>query len=161
MDKDAHNKNYYSSSDMWMREIGSVRDDLAREQKCSREYTGEPPCSRLPEFEGPSQCLAYDLSEDRILVAGHASRDSYPLVLPRKIPHRHPGIHVDGKIAAAFPDNALRLPCQVPLQFAETGGFEDLYDHSSTAPTAHRRISCSHTPASCSRANLSRGRPLP
>ena len=32
MDKDVYNKNYYSSSEMWMREIGSVRDDLAREQ---------------------------------------------------------------------------------------------------------------------------------
>ena len=78
MDKDVYDKNYYSSSDMWMREIGSVRDDLVREQECFRGYTGEPPCSRPHGFEWPLQCLAYDLSTDRILVAGHASRDSFP-----------------------------------------------------------------------------------
>ncbi|MYH07206.1 MAG: hypothetical protein F4146_01295 [Rhodothermaceae bacterium] len=81
MDKDVYNKNYYSSSEMWMHQIGSVRDDLAREQECTREYTGRPPpCSRPHGFKGPLQCLAYDLGEDQILVAGHASRDSFPAI---------------------------------------------------------------------------------
>jgi len=74
-DKDANNENYYRSTDTWIREIGDIRDDYAREMNCRSEFDGEPPCKRPDGFNGPLQCLAYDMGQDRILVAGHASRN--------------------------------------------------------------------------------------
>ena len=75
VDKDANNENYYSSTDTWIHEIGNIRDDYAREMNCRSEFSGEPPCKRPDGFNGPLQCLAYNMGQDRVLVAGHASRN--------------------------------------------------------------------------------------
>ena len=77
VDKDTKNESYYSSTDMWMRELVSVRDDFHRESKCkvrpqSRSYS----CRRPNGFEGPLQCLAYRVT-DGYLIAAHASRESF------------------------------------------------------------------------------------
>lgn len=74
VDKDRENNNYYSSTEEWIRRIGTIRDDFAREQACLQEFSGEPGCEHPEGFEGPLQCLAYNLGEDSVLVAGHASR---------------------------------------------------------------------------------------
>ena len=77
MDKDRKNKNYYTSTEKWMQAIQNVRDDYPREVHCKDDFDGEPPCTPPPGFNGPLQCLAYDLGENRILLAGHAARKDF------------------------------------------------------------------------------------
>lgn len=79
VDKDAQNENYYSSTHVWEREIGNMRDDFVREKKCRDEFTQVPPCERKRPsgFSGPLQCLAYDLGQERILVTGHAAKKEF------------------------------------------------------------------------------------
>lgn len=82
VDKDVKNQNYYTSTGTWEREIGNTRDDYARELECHSDFAGEPRCSQPLGFNGPLQCLAYDLGKERVLVAGHASRKPItPLII--------------------------------------------------------------------------------
>ena len=74
-DKDRENTNYYSSTEEWIRRIGTVRDDFVREQSCLQEFSGEPGCERPEGFKGPLQCLAYNVGKNSVLVSGHASRE--------------------------------------------------------------------------------------
>jgi len=84
MDRDTFNQNYYSSTDHWVDQIGNIRDDYQRELQCYSRFDGEPPCDRPLGFQGPLQCVAYDLGNDQILVGGYASTDS---IAPIKIMH--------------------------------------------------------------------------
>ncbi len=77
MDRDANNENYYSSTDRWTQEIGNIRDDYPREIECRDPYVEESPCKKPDGFNGPLQCLAYELGRDSILVSGHISRDDF------------------------------------------------------------------------------------
>ncbi len=76
MDRDQFNQNYYSSTDDWVEQIGNIRDDYQRELQCQSSYDGQPPCNQPEGFEGPLQCVAYDLGDDRILISGFASTES-------------------------------------------------------------------------------------
>lgn len=75
VDKDEDGRNYYASTEKWIREIGSVRNDFKREAPCGRnfgQYGGT--CGRPDGFQGPLQCVAYNIG-GKYLVANHASRE--------------------------------------------------------------------------------------
>ncbi|MEM6989893.1 MAG: phospholipase D-like domain-containing protein [Myxococcota bacterium] len=79
VDRDAEGKNYYSSTEQWIEALGAIHDD--RKEDVGRQKdkdkggsTYEPKCPRPEGFEGPVQCLAYDLG-DQCLMAAHASRE--------------------------------------------------------------------------------------
>lgn len=79
VDRDAEGKNYYTDTDALVAAIGSVHDDQkvdeGRKKAKARETNSyEPKCPRPEGFEGPVQCLAYDLG-DKCLMAAHASRE--------------------------------------------------------------------------------------
>jgi phosphatidylserine/phosphatidylglycerophosphate/cardiolipin synthase-like enzyme len=80
VDRDRDGQNYYTSTDLWVGRFDNVRDDLSAERdldaKQGEQEPFEPPCERPLGFEGPLQCLAYDLG-DRWLVAAHASQDNF------------------------------------------------------------------------------------
>ena len=89
VDRDLEGKNYYSSTEALVEAIGDVRSDLKADRKIAREeardrYEREPKCARPEGFEGPLQCLAYDLG-DSCLLAAHASRE--PIEGGAKIMH--------------------------------------------------------------------------
>ena len=74
VDRDRQGNTYYSSTNEWVQRLGpgAVVDDQARESPSDNYF--EPGCPRPGGFEGPLQCLAYDLG-DRWLLAEHASRE--------------------------------------------------------------------------------------
>jgi len=79
VDRDAKGENYYSSTEKLVAAIGTVRDDqkvdIMRAKAKAKETSGyTPKCPRPEGFEGPVQCLAYDLGE-QCLMAAHASRE--------------------------------------------------------------------------------------
>ncbi|MCA9545813.1 MAG: DUF1669 domain-containing protein, partial [Myxococcales bacterium] len=82
VDRTLDGKNYYSSTEKLVAALGTVRDDLESEKRAAREQTDKmdpfaghkPLCPRPVGFEGPLQCLAYDLG-DQCLLAAHASRE--------------------------------------------------------------------------------------
>ncbi len=79
VDRDLEGENYYSSTEELVAAIENVRSDLKADLKLAKEearadYDREPKCNRPAGFEGPLQCLAYDLG-DSCLVAAHASRE--------------------------------------------------------------------------------------
>lgn len=82
VDRDRTGANYYSSTDQWIEAIGARRVhsdqavDEARYRRESREQdTGyQAKCNGPQGFEGPVQCLAYDLGS-RCLMAAHASHE--------------------------------------------------------------------------------------
>ncbi len=79
VDRDLDGKNYYSSTEALVEAIGDVRSDLKADRKIAKQeardkYDREPKCKRPEGFEGPLQCLAYDLGES-CLLAAHASRE--------------------------------------------------------------------------------------
>lgn len=79
VDRDAEGNNYYSSTEALVAAIGSVHDDQKADEarKKAKDKEGddyEPACPRPEGFEGPVQCLAYDLGES-CLMASHASRE--------------------------------------------------------------------------------------
>lgn len=74
-DKDGHN--YYSSTDLWVRSLGNIRDDRASERASNLSLnTAKSKCDRPIGFNGPLQCVDYDLGERRI-IAGLASREPF------------------------------------------------------------------------------------
>ena len=75
VDRDRHGNTYYSSTDEWVRLLGNITDDRAREEAPKANWH-QPGCRRPPGFEGPLQCLAYDLGSSW-LVAEHASREDF------------------------------------------------------------------------------------
>jgi phosphatidylserine/phosphatidylglycerophosphate/cardiolipin synthase-like enzyme len=77
VDRDRQGGNYYTSTDDWVARLGSVYSDQAREEP-AEEDDGDfsPACERPDGFDGPLQCLAYDLV-DSWLLAEHASRDDF------------------------------------------------------------------------------------
>ena len=77
VDRDGNNENYYRSTGEWVRRIGTIRDDYAREVACKDNFSGEPGCPRPEGFKGPLQCLGYEIGEDSMLVAGHAARQEF------------------------------------------------------------------------------------
>lgn len=85
VDKDKNNRNYYASTEKWKNEIGDVRDDLVRESVCKKRFGGPGGrCDRPDGFQGPLQCVAYNIGE-KYLVANHASRE--PIVTENLIMH--------------------------------------------------------------------------
>jgi len=74
VDRDGAGNNYYTSTDLWVQEIGDVWDDQDQEATCNQgSGTFRPQCPQPQGFEGPLQCSAYIVG-DRVLVARHASR---------------------------------------------------------------------------------------
>lgn len=89
VDRDLEGQNYYSSTEELVAVIGNVRSDLKADLEIARQeararYDREPKCKRPDGFEGPLQCLAYDLG-DSCLVSAHASRE--PIEGGAKIMH--------------------------------------------------------------------------
>ena len=89
VDRDLDGENYYSSTEALVEAIEDVRSDLQADRKIAKEearerYDREPKCERPEGFEGPLQCLAYDLGES-CLLAAHASRE--PIEGGAKIMH--------------------------------------------------------------------------
>ncbi len=75
VDRSFDGTNYYSSTDEWVRRLGGIADDRARERRA--EVNGlAPRCRRPAGFAGPLQCLAYDLGASWLL-AEHASRENF------------------------------------------------------------------------------------
>ncbi|MCB9714901.1 MAG: DUF1669 domain-containing protein [Myxococcales bacterium] len=78
VDRDAAGANYYSDTDAMVAQLVHVRDDgkvdERRAKEASRTVVPEPRCGRPEGFQGPVQCLAYDLG-DRCLLAAHSSRE--------------------------------------------------------------------------------------
>lgn len=79
VDRDHTGANIYSSTDEWIAAIDAknVRSDQKVDEEATRraEKEGssyEPKCNAPQGFEGPVQCLAYDLG-DSCLMAAHAS----------------------------------------------------------------------------------------
>lgn len=78
VDRDAAGANYYSDTDAMIAKVVHVHDDGEVDERRTKEAAQtrypEPRCARPEGFEGPVQCLAYDLG-DRCLLAAHSSRD--------------------------------------------------------------------------------------
>ncbi len=79
VDRDLEGNNYYSSTEALVEVVGNVHSDLEADRKLARKaardkFDREPRCDRPAGFEGPLQCLAYDLGEE-CLLAAHASRE--------------------------------------------------------------------------------------
>lgn len=75
VDSDMAGNNYYSSTEEWKRRIGTIGTDQSRETLPVRGDF-KPACSRPDGFDGPLQCLAYDLGNTWLL-AEHASREDF------------------------------------------------------------------------------------
>lgn len=75
VDRGLNGETYYASTNDWVRELGSIADDQARERQSERKFF-KPPCPRPEGFKGPVQCLAYDLGHSWLL-AEHASREDF------------------------------------------------------------------------------------
>lgn len=79
VDRDLEGNNYYSSTEVLVAAVKDVGSDLSADRTLARrearqKYDREPRCERPPGFEGPLQCLAYDLGQE-CLLAAHASRE--------------------------------------------------------------------------------------
>jgi len=81
VDRDGAGVSYYTGTDAFRDALGTVRDDytyeverLRKPERVWRERAYS--CERPPGFEGPLQCLSYDLG-DRCLMAGQASRGQF------------------------------------------------------------------------------------
>jgi phosphatidylserine/phosphatidylglycerophosphate/cardiolipin synthase-like enzyme len=90
VDRDVSHKNYYSDTEKVIATLGNITDDYAVDSNAARarakkpRSTYEPPCTRPKGFEGPLQCLGYDLGKT-CLTAVHASRED--LVFQGSIMH--------------------------------------------------------------------------
>lgn len=78
IDRTPDGKNYYSSTDQLVAALGDdvVRDDLRRPPGAGRANEPAGTCPRPSGFDGPLQCVAYDLGSDW-LVASHSSTDDF------------------------------------------------------------------------------------
>ena len=78
VDMDAKKKNPYSSTGELMRTIKTIKTDYNHDLKFQENKKHQkrfrPYCQRPKGFQGPLQCLGYDLG-DKCLTAQHASRD--------------------------------------------------------------------------------------
>ena len=89
VDRDRERENYYSSTDRWVKQLENVRDDYDAETILDQKdkwKPRKPTCPRPAGFQGPLQCLAYDLG-DRWLVAAHASRETFDRSIEGRIMH--------------------------------------------------------------------------
>lgn len=76
VDRDFSGKNYYLSTDEWVKRLVTVTSDQAREAEPKDDGDFDPKCKRPTGFDGPLQCLAYDLN-GKWLLAEHASREDF------------------------------------------------------------------------------------
>ncbi|MEZ4330093.1 MAG: phospholipase D-like domain-containing protein, partial [Polyangiales bacterium] len=84
VDRDREGHNYYASTDAVAEALGPdvVRSDHAAELAAAEaeldraEFDRVPQCERPEGFEGPLQCLVYDLG-DTCLVASHAAHGQF------------------------------------------------------------------------------------
>ena len=98
VDRERDGGNYYTSTDLWVRQLGNLRDDFEAETTLDQRNDWKPrkpSCPRPEGFKGPLQCLAYDLG-DRWLVAAHAGREPFDEGTTNRIMHNKFFI-VDGR----------------------------------------------------------------
>jgi len=77
VDRTPDGRNYYASTDAVVAALGTVRDDLATERsRATSDGDFDPSCQRPAGFNGPLQCLMYDLGTDWLL-AEHASVEDF------------------------------------------------------------------------------------
>lgn len=77
VDADANGVNYYADTADVRARLGGIGTDEASDRALlenRRDFRLPERCPRPPGFEGPLQCLGYDLG-DRCLLAAHASRE--------------------------------------------------------------------------------------
>ncbi|MFK7928173.1 MAG: phospholipase D-like domain-containing protein, partial [Myxococcota bacterium] len=79
VDKDIDNSNYYTDTPKLEEALGNmVRDDFQSDKRTQATRKPYDPkgarCDRPPGFDGPAQCLGFDLGQS-CLVAVHASRE--------------------------------------------------------------------------------------
>ncbi|MFT5460237.1 MAG: phosphatidylserine/phosphatidylglycerophosphate/cardiolipin synthase-like enzyme, partial [Myxococcota bacterium] len=80
VDRDVDHKNYYSDTESVIASLGDIMDDFDADSATARlraskpRSSYEPPCVRPKGWEGPLQCLGYDIG-DTCLIAVHASRE--------------------------------------------------------------------------------------
>lgn len=78
VDKDVTNQNYYTSTPALLQAFPDIRTDYEKDLytlKNQKEFNWEPYCSRPEGFDGPLQCIGYSLSDEKCIVAAHASRE--------------------------------------------------------------------------------------
>lgn len=81
IDKDVNGKSYYSSTPDFVKLVKKYRDDHKadlRVANMSKPNFGAPYWKAPKGFEGPPQALGFMISEDKALIAVHASRDPFP-----------------------------------------------------------------------------------
>ncbi len=96
VDADAQGRHYYASTADIRRRLPDVRTDGHTDRRLVERrwsWRGTPDCERPEGFEGPLQCLGYDLGST-CLIAAHASRE--PIVSTGAIMH-HKFFVIDGK----------------------------------------------------------------
>ncbi len=97
VDRDVNGDNYYSSTPQLIAVTGNVQDDEYTDRATAREkkeqFESDTRCKAEPGFQGPPQCIAYDLG-DSCVIGVHASRE--PLNFQGDIMH-HKFAVIDGQ----------------------------------------------------------------
>ena len=139
VDKDKNNENYYASTGKWIKDIGNVRDDFRRESRCAKRFQGQKYTCKRPEgFQGPVQCLAYDVGNE-YLVTAQASRE--PIISNNMIMHNKffvvDGLHVwtgsaniSDSGTGGYNANAVVLIKSAGIASVYTEEFEKLWNRS-------------------------------
>ena len=107
VDMDSKNVNYYDSTTFWMREfpatVTDYKADLAT-LAAQRSFKNiQYRCPRPAGFEGPLQCLAMDLGQDRCYLSAHVARE--PISFEGDIMHDKFAV-VDGRYVWTGSTNA-------------------------------------------------------
>jgi phosphatidylserine/phosphatidylglycerophosphate/cardiolipin synthase-like enzyme len=79
VDMDVKNVNYYDSTGVWQQEFPDIKTDFAVDTESllhQRSMSNiQYKCPRPTGFEGPLQCLAINLGNDRCYLSAHVSRE--------------------------------------------------------------------------------------
>ncbi len=80
VDKDIHDKNYYTSTEALIKRIGNIITDYSVDtetlaMKKNESFNYKPYCDAPEGYNGPVQCIGYSLNEDECIVAAHASKE--------------------------------------------------------------------------------------